>query len=75
MADILPTMTMPCFLYSGEVDSVLADMQNCVQQMPHAMFVAFPSLNHPEAFYRADVVLPPVMTFLRWGGVSTSRAR
>ena len=52
------TFLMPCLLYSGEVDSVLADM------MPHAMFMAFASLNHPEAFYRADVVLAPVMKFL-----------
>ena len=65
MEDILPTMRMPCLLYSGEVDGVLSDMQKCVQQLPRATFVSFPSLNHPEAFYRADVVLPPVMKFLR----------
>lgn len=65
MEDILPTMRMPCFLYSGEADGVLPQMQECVQQMPHATFVSFPGLNHPEAFYRADVVLPPVMKFLQ----------
>ncbi|MBI2161996.1 MAG: alpha/beta fold hydrolase [Candidatus Rokubacteria bacterium] len=65
MEDTLPTMRMPCFLYSGEADGVLPDMQRCVQRIPHATFVSFPSLNHPEAFYRADVVLPPVMTFLQ----------
>jgi len=65
MEDILPTMRMPCFLYSGEADGVLPDMQKCVQQMPHATFVSLPSLNHPEAFYRANVVLPHVIKFLR----------
>lgn len=65
MEDILPTMGMPCFLYSGEADGVLPEMQRCVQQMLHATFVSFPGLNHPEAFYRADVVLPPVMKFLQ----------
>lgn len=65
MEDILPTMGMPCFLYSGEADGVLPDLQKCVKLMPNAAFVSFPSLNHPEAFYRADVVLPPAMRFLR----------
>jgi pimeloyl-ACP methyl ester carboxylesterase len=65
MEDILPTMTMPCFLYCGEVDGVLPDMQKCVQQMPHATFMSFPGLNHPEAFYQAPVVLPHVVKFLR----------
>jgi pimeloyl-ACP methyl ester carboxylesterase len=62
--DMLPTMRMPCFLYSGAADSVTPRMQECVQHMPHASFVSFPGLNHPEAFWRADVVLPAVMEFL-----------
>jgi hypothetical protein len=33
--------------------------------MPNASFVSFPGLNHPEAFWRADVVLPAVMKFLQ----------
>lgn len=65
LEDILPTLRMPCFLYSGDADGVLSDMQKCIQQMPRVSFVSFPGLNHPEAFYRADVVLPPVMNFLR----------
>jgi pimeloyl-ACP methyl ester carboxylesterase len=65
LEDILPTMRMPCFLYSGELDGVVPDMQRCVQQMPHATFVSLPGLNHPEAFYQANVVLPHVMGFLR----------
>jgi pimeloyl-ACP methyl ester carboxylesterase len=62
--DMLPTMRMPCFLYSGEADDVTSRMQECVQHMPNASFVSFPGLNHPEAFWRADVVLPVVMKFL-----------
>jgi len=65
LEDILPTMTMPCFLYVGEADGILPQMQQCVQKMPTAAFVSFPGLNHPEAFYRSDVVLPPVMKFLK----------
>jgi len=65
MDDLLPTMTMPCLLYSGEADGALPDKRKCVQQIPRATFVSFPGLNHPEAFYRSDVVLSPVMKFLR----------
>jgi pimeloyl-ACP methyl ester carboxylesterase len=65
LEDMLPTMRMPCFLYSGEADSVTPRMQECVQSVPSATFVSFPGLNHPEAFWRADVVLPAVMKFLR----------
>ena len=62
--DVLPTMRMPCFLYSGGADSVTPRMQECVHHMPNASFVSFPGLNHPEAFWRGDVVLPVVMNFL-----------
>jgi len=62
--DILPTIRMPCFLYGGEADSVTPRMQACVEHMPNATFVSFPGLNHPEVFWRADVVLPAVTKFL-----------
>jgi len=62
--DMLPTMKMPCFLYGGELDATTADTQRCAKNIPHSTFVSFPGLNHPETFYRADIVLPPVMKFL-----------
>jgi hypothetical protein len=65
LQDVLPTMRMACFLYCGELDGTIADTQRCAKEIPHSTFVSFPNLNHPEAFYRADVVLPAVMTFLQ----------
>lgn len=65
LEDILPTMTMPCLLYVGEGDGILRQVHACVQDMPNVSFVSFPGLNHPDAFYRADVVLPHVMKFLQ----------
>ncbi len=64
LEDILPTMTMPSLLYVGEADAILPQVQECVQHMPDATLVSLPGLNHPEAFYRADVVLPHVNEFL-----------
>ena len=61
---MLLTMRMPWLLYGGEADSVTPRMQECAQQMPNATFASFPGLNHPEAFWRADVVLPVVTKFL-----------
>ena len=65
LEDVLPTMTMPCLLYVGEEDGILRQVQVCVQAIPNVSLVSFPGLNHPEAFYRADVVLPQVMKFLQ----------
>jgi pimeloyl-ACP methyl ester carboxylesterase len=65
LQDVLPTMRMACFLYCGELDGTIADTQRCAKEIPHSTFVSFPNLNHPETFYRADVVLPAVMTFLQ----------
>ena len=58
-------MRMPCFLYSGELDGSVADTERCAKEMPHATFMSFPHLNHPEAFYRSDIALPQVMKFLQ----------
>ena len=66
LEDILPTMTMPCLLYVGEADSSnFPQVQACVQRIPNVTLVSLPGLNHPEAFYRADVVLPHTMKFLQ----------
>ena len=65
LEDTLPKMTMPCLLYIGEADGSFSQVQACVQHMPNVSLVSFPGLNHPEAFYRADVVLPHVMKFLQ----------
>ena len=65
LADILPTMTMPCLLYAGEEDGNFSQAQECVEHIPRGRFVSIPGVNHPEAFYRAKLVLPHAMKFLR----------
>jgi len=65
LQDVLPTMRMPCFLYSGELDGSVGDTQRCAKEILHAAFMSFPHLNHPEAFYHSEIVLPAVMKFLR----------
>jgi pimeloyl-ACP methyl ester carboxylesterase len=65
LQEVLPTMRMPCLLYSGDLDGTFADTQRCAKEIPHATFVSFPHLDHPETFYRSDIVLPRVMKFLQ----------
>ncbi len=65
LEDILPTMTMPCLLYVGEEDDNFPQVQACVEQIPQGSLVSIPGVNHPEAFYRAELVLPLTMKFLQ----------
>ena len=67
---ILPTMTMPCFLFVGEEDPRYPKVQECVKHMPNATFRSFPGLNHGQSNMRSDLVVPHLMTFLH--AVSTS---
>jgi pimeloyl-ACP methyl ester carboxylesterase len=64
-ADIIPRMTMPCLVFAGEGDPVYSANKEFVARMPNATFFSLPGLNHPEAFFRSDLVLPHVTEFLR----------
>jgi pimeloyl-ACP methyl ester carboxylesterase len=64
LGDVLPTMTMPCFLFVGEADPRFPNVQECVKSMPNATFVSIPDLNHSQANMRSDLVLPHVTQFL-----------
>jgi pimeloyl-ACP methyl ester carboxylesterase len=64
-AEILPRMTMPCLVFAGEADPVHPANKEFVARMPNATFFSLPSLNHPEAYFRCDLVLPHVIQFLR----------
>jgi pimeloyl-ACP methyl ester carboxylesterase len=63
--DILPKMEMPCFLYGGGLDDTTTDMQRAGNAIRRCTFTSFAGLNHPDAFYRLEVVLPAVMKFLQ----------
>jgi hypothetical protein len=58
-------MTMPCLVYAGEADPVYQANKEFVARMPNATFFSLPGLNHPEALFRSDLVLPHVRQFLR----------
>ena len=64
LAEILPTMTMPCLLFAGENDPIYAENKECVLTMPNVTFFSLPGLGHADTFFRSDLVLPHVMQFL-----------
>ena len=65
LEDSLPTITKPVLLYVGEADGGFSQVQRCAAQLPDASLVSLPGVNHPESFYRAELVLPHVIPFLK----------
>jgi pimeloyl-ACP methyl ester carboxylesterase len=68
LTDVLPEMTMPCFLYAGAADRLCGQVEACAKQLRQAQFKSFPALDHAATFYRADMVLPEVTVFLNTAG-------
>jgi len=65
MAEYLPTLTVPCFLYAGEDDTYPhSTAKACAEIMQNASFVSLPGLNHMGAFRSKDKILPHVLKFL-----------
>jgi pimeloyl-ACP methyl ester carboxylesterase len=64
-AERVPQMTMPCLVFAGEAATEYPANREFVAQMPNARFFSLPGLNHAEAFFRSDLVLPHVIEFLR----------
>lgn len=60
----LPSLTCPCLLYVGDKDGIYKSVTDCVASIPDAKLLVLPNINHPEAFYRNQLVLPEVQEFL-----------
>jgi pimeloyl-ACP methyl ester carboxylesterase len=64
LADVLPTLSMPCLLFSGESDPRLPQVQKCLQGLANGTFFSLPACDHVAAIARSDLVLPHVIAFL-----------
>jgi pimeloyl-ACP methyl ester carboxylesterase len=64
ISGILPTTTMPCLLYAGEVDPLCPLVERCASELTNARFFSLPGLNHIQGAVRSDPVLPHVVEFL-----------
>ena len=63
-SDIIPTMTLPCFVFVGEADTMYEDIKRCAEQMPNAKFLSVPGLDHGQMNRDSRDVLPHVKKFL-----------
>jgi len=64
ISDILPTMTMPCFLYAGDADNEHAFIKQAAEALPNATFSTIPDCNHIETFVHGHLVMPQLIDFL-----------
>jgi pimeloyl-ACP methyl ester carboxylesterase len=64
LEDIWQTMEIPCCLYVGEADPLLAQARDASRLNPRVQFFSLPDLDHVEGFYRMDLVLPRMRSFL-----------
>ncbi len=63
--DVLPTITMPCMIFVGEEDPSYPGALKGAKEMPNVTFVSIPELNHVDAAYRSELVLPHITKFLK----------
>jgi pimeloyl-ACP methyl ester carboxylesterase len=64
IADVLPTMSLPCLLFAGGADPRLLQVQECVKSLADGTFFSLPGCDHIAACARSDLVLPHVDAFL-----------
>jgi pimeloyl-ACP methyl ester carboxylesterase len=63
-ADVLPSMTMPCLLFAGELDPRLAKVKECASALPSSTFFTLPECDHFTVLLRSDLVIPHIKAFL-----------
>ncbi|MFC1998565.1 alpha/beta fold hydrolase [Chloroflexota bacterium] len=62
--DVLPTIKVPCLLFSGEHDVRYERMKKCADVISNATFIPMPGLGHLDGFTHIDVMLPHILKFL-----------
>lgn len=64
LSDILLKMTMPCLLYAGDSDNEFNIIKRLANELPNAMFLTIPGLNHIETYINSSLVAPHIVQFL-----------
>src|SRR5262249_86377 len=64
LAEVLPTISMPCLLFAGEADPRLPKVRECLKGLTNGTFFSLPACDHVAAMFRKDLVLPHVKSFL-----------
>jgi pimeloyl-ACP methyl ester carboxylesterase len=61
--DVLPRVTIPCLIFTGEADPWYPKAKECANLMPNTTFFSLPDVGH-EAFEYSKLVLPQIRKFL-----------
>jgi pimeloyl-ACP methyl ester carboxylesterase len=61
---LLPTIDLPCLLFGGASDALYAGAEECARRMTNATSISLPGVDHFEAQYRPDLMLPHIREFL-----------
>jgi len=65
IAEVLPSMQMPCLLFVGELDPRLARVRECASVLPNATLFTLPSCDHIAGWLtQVDAIIPSVKSFL-----------
>jgi pimeloyl-ACP methyl ester carboxylesterase len=64
IAEVLPSMRMPCLLYVGDFDPRLAQVRQCASALPNATLFTVPGCDHIGTPTRLDLIVPQVKSFL-----------
>jgi pimeloyl-ACP methyl ester carboxylesterase len=62
--DVLPNMTMPCFVYVGEEDYRFDAIRRAAALIPNVSFVTLPGKDHTPAHQDVDSVITLALPFL-----------
>jgi pimeloyl-ACP methyl ester carboxylesterase len=64
ISEIVPSMRMPCLLYTGSDDDEASNIERCASEMPRGTFLSLPGLGHLKTIQRGNVVTPHILKFL-----------
>jgi pimeloyl-ACP methyl ester carboxylesterase len=62
---VLSRLPAPCCIYCGDADPMFDGAKQAGTSTPGVTFVGLPGLDHGQAFFQSDRVLPMVTEFLR----------
>lgn len=62
--DVLPTMTMPCFVCVGEGGDCYEEAKKCAEHLPNGRFRSFPGLTHGQMLRYSHQIVPYIKEFL-----------
>ena len=65
LTEVLPHVNIPCLFFVGEADGSFEGAKSASALVPGARFVSFPGLGHIETAARPELVIPPVLDFMR----------